>query len=360
VNPTYTWFVTQNPNFIEIVTGLPRLNYLPVDGAEPGLGSLLFQNIVAPNEYAAPPYPAATASTLNNIEITWKSFAYNPAEPVFVVVQVIGDNGICYPNNLKVYKIEPIHAFTLDIDNLLANGENHTPTVFGDSLGVCISEIQSATYDPTAPEGVLYDYGLDTMYFEVVAANWYDKWELGVQIDGVAIDSTQTARIDWAYAGIREVPLQANYMDTISTWSLISDFTVTANNVEYKSLKYVAPQNGTNAVSDDGESIIIRVILDHNNGYEGVRNLPITLSVNGVLALEDLPTNPGTYVPGDPLVVGDIHHEAGANLPAEECPWFDGYVNDQSLQVLVKRPWIISNTVNGNPPPANSPFLPKK
>lgn len=334
--PTFTWFVTQNPQFIQIVGGIPQLNYTVPLGAQPQTGGFIMD---AGAGYATPPNGSAN----NTLDITWKSFAYNPAQPVFLVVQAVGDNGVCSPNNLKVWKIEPLFAFTLDIDNLDDYGVNHTATAYGDNFQECISDIQSATYDPTAPEGIIYDFGSDTLYYEVVAANWYDRWQLSVQINGLASANGQTAQIDWANAPA--APRPAGYLSGL-TWNVV--VASATNATTHTSSVLVAPQNGTGAVDDEGESIIIRVIVDHNNLYEGIADEPITLAVDGVLAIND---GTGNYVVGDPLVVGDIHTEAGGSPSA--CPWYDGFENDESLQTIMRRPDIQPVT------PAD-PFLPAK
>ena len=333
-SPTFTWFVTQNQTFIDIdpVTNLPRLRYTVALGAEPQIGGDIMD---AGTGYATPPAGSAN----NSIVITWKSFAYNPLEPVFVVVQAIGSNGLCSPNNLKVYRIEPLFAFTLDLDNLTGAGINHTPSVYGDNLDVCISDIQSAVYD-VANDAISYDFGVDTLYYEVVAANWYDRWELGVQISGIADADGQTAQIDWAYAPATR---PAGYLAGIASWNVVIASAI--NGTPHESGTLVAPQNGTGAVDELGESIIIRVIVDHGTQYQGIADLPIVLAVNGVIAPND---GTGNFEVGDPLVVGDIHTTSGGTPVA--CPWFDMYANDISTQTILRRPGVTSVQPLPNPP----------
>lgn len=333
-DPTFTWFVTQNQNFIQIVGGIPQLNYTVALGAEPQTGGLLMD---AGTGYATPP----AGSTNNSIEITWKSFAYNPLEPVFVVVQAIGNNGLCTPNNLKVYRIEPLFAFTLDIDNLNSDGTNHTVGTYGDNLNVCISDIQSAVYD-AANDAIAYDFGVDTLYYEVVAANWYDRWQLGVQISGIVDAQGQTAQIDWAYAPVPR-PTSVNWLETLTWYEVVAS---ALNDTPHTSSTLVSPQNGTTAVDELGESIFIRVIVDHGTQYQGITDLPITIAVNGVIAPND---GSGNYVVGDPLVVGDIHTTDDGGTPPT-CPYFDMYANDISLQTILRRPEVTSVAPVPNPP----------
>lgn len=328
----YNWFVTQDPAFM--ANGALTSNISPDGGPLFDRTGGSAYNVAYPGQPTSP-----------TIELTWKSFAYNPAQPVFVGILVTGVNGVpCTINNIKIYQILPQHAFTLDIDNLTDAGVNHTPgdsitgANYGDNLDVCISNIVSATFDAANLE-VDYDFGADTLYYEVVAANWYDRWQLSVQITGVARDSNQTAKIDWAYAPVTR-PI-GNY--NALSWTLV--VTSADNSTPYTCPDLIAPQNGTGAVGPAGESIIVRVILDHGNQFDGIYDLPINLAVNGVLAVND---GSGNYVPGNPLIVGDIHFTTGGTPPA--CPWFDMFANDISLQTLKARP-----NINAVTP---TPFLP--
>lgn len=327
----YNWFVTQNPAYF-IQNGA----LLPPAAIEPPTGGELME-WTGGSQYNVLYNGAGTTNTIN---LTWKAFAYDPAEPVFVAILVTGENGVpCAMNNLKVYKIEPLHAFTLDIDNLTEAGANHTPgdsvthVNYGDNLDVCISDVQGAVYDPIE-NAIDYDYGIDTIYFEVVAANWYDRWEIGVEISGLISDSAQTAQIDWAYAPIAR-PIVYNTL----LWNVVT--AAGSTNGAYESAILVQPQNGTNAVGPGGESVVVRVIVEHGTQWDGVYDNPINVAVNGIMAHQDAG---GVWVVGAWDVEGDIHWtDDGAGL----CPWFDMYANDVSLQTLKARP----NVLPVNPTP---------
>lgn len=300
----YLWFVTQEKQFINAGVLTPT--------RETAAGTLLATTDGN--------YNLAT-STSNSISLTWKSFVYDPTKPIFIVINAVGNNGVCIPMNMKVFKIEPLNAFTLDIDNLTELGVQHTPAVYGDVYSQCISPIVSAVYDPTgtAPGGVLYDFGQNVLLYEVVAANWSEAWKPSVQLTG--IDAKETVKVEWS----KDKTFTAGV--TLMTGSAVGTAAVTA---DYASPANVpAPAGGV--VGAAGESIFIRVTLDHTNGalnYEGLADQSIKLAVDGVT------------VPTTGTGVGDVHTVAGATLPAQACPWVDLFVNDFAMQTIKARPTI--------------------
>lgn len=353
---TYTWFVTQETAFIRLGTnGLPVIKYTTAatDNAEPETGSdLMFMDATNQAFYADPTNGSAT------IKITWKSFNYDPTKPIFVVINVDGDNGICTNiNNLKVFKIEPKFAFTLDIDNLTKLGVSATPTVFGDNLDNCISPIMSAVYKPgaaTTDQGTVeYDFGADTLYYEVIAANWFDRWELSVRLAGLA--ATQTSKIDWAYTptGVGARPI--NFKTAIPTADWFAVAPVSSGNGDFTSTTLVAPQTvGATAVDEKGESIIIRLVVDHGTDYEGIVDEPITLAVDGILYHAAAAT-PTVFDVKGPATQGDIHFAAGTS-PVVPCPWYDLFANDVATQTIKARPNVTAPTPGTMPTPGIIPI----
>jgi hypothetical protein len=306
---TYLWRVTQDQTFItnKVLVATPEM---------PGTSTVL--------DAADPTYNVGTVGG-NSISLTWKSFIYDPLNPVFVIINVVNDNGTCTPNNMKVYKIQPINAFTLDIANLDKN--KVLQPGYGSNIDRCISDVVSAVYDATAPEGVLYDFGSDTLYFEVVAANWSDSWLPSLTISGYDPKETIT-EVVWS---------------TSNTFATTHLFTLAAG--VYTSADNVVPSTGT-TVGVAGESIFIRVIVDHTNGannYEGLTSEQIAVAVDGLTML----------AAATPL--GDVHYNNGAATPP--CPPLvvDGFTNDIALQTITPRPDVQDNTA-----PAGNDFLPVK
>jgi hypothetical protein len=308
---TYTWLVTQDQTF---VTSGNLVATPQVVG-----GSIL---AAASGWYNTPTLDAVT------ISLTWQSFAYNPANPVFVVIFVKNTTASCVSQNVKVYKIEPNNAFTLDIAN--QNAARVTQAGYGTNIDRCISDIVSSTYDATSPEGIINDYGADTLYYEVVAANWSEAWNPSVQLTN--IDPLEHVTVEWTK--------DATYAGGFNAMAGATNGTGGTPTV-YTSATNVTPTSGT-FVGATGESIYIRVILDHSNltdvSWEGLTDQVIALAVDGVT------------VPTTGTGVGDVHTEAGGS--PSTCPWVDLFANDIATQTLKSRPDIQAVTP--------TPFLPTK
>lgn len=214
-------------------------------------------------------------------DITWKSFIHDPAKPVFVVIYVENTDG-CTTQNIKVFQIEPRQAFTLDIANLKADG---TVSAYGDQLESCVANIASAKYDPTATDGIFYDYGTDYSFFLVNAAGFTGSWQPDFQLTGIS--GTQRATTEWAYA------------DAPGIWNSAS------TPVDVKAASGTADATG--------ECIVVRVTIKHNS-EEVLTALNISLAVDGT----------SNSMP-------DIHHS--------DCT-ADGFSNDVAVHVLKPRPAV--------------------
>lgn len=283
---SYLWFVTQDVNFI--TNGALTSNREAIGG-----------NILAAGSGH---YNAHTVNA-NSISLTWQSFVYNPANPVFVVIEVTNAE-TCVTQNMKVYRIEPLHAFSLDITNVL----NGVPQPgYGQNIDMCVSDIRSATYDPVN-DAVIYDFGADTMYFAVVSANWSGAWQLRVSLAG--LQPGQSATIDWGYT-------LGNYNNNVVTGA-----TADGN---WASATLVTPQGGS-FVGQAGEFLYIRLILNHGSQFENIVAHQYTLAVNGQLH-DGTGLIPNYY---------DVHHTAG---PQNECPWMANF-DDIAYQTLKPRPDI--------------------
>jgi len=316
---TYTWLVTQDSTFVTA------------------------GNLVANPQTIGGPILAAASTWYNTgtldaatISLTWQSFAYNPANPVFVVIFVRNINGACETQNVKVYKIEPSNAFTLDIAN--HNALKALVTGYGTNIDRCISKIVSSAYSAAAPEGVLTDFGADSLYYEVVAANWSTAWNLSVQIKGTlttGIDPLEHVTVAWTYDPTYAAGYNAMVGSAIGTGLTATLYTSAAN---------VTPQLPLiGFVGATGQSIYIRVILDHSIGgvtpsWQGLVDEDIALAIDGVT------------VPTTGTGIGDVHTLAGGS--PSTCPWVDLFANDIATQTLNARPAINAVTT--------TPFLPTK
>lgn len=307
---SYQWMVTQDETFItnKILVATPELN--------DGTSTVLAGSGAGYND------PATGTST---ISLTWKSFTYDPANPVFVIINVVNDDGSCSPNNMKVFKIMPMNAFTLDIANM--DSTFAVQAGYGASFSRCMSPIISASYDATAPEGVLYDFGKDAFYYIVTAANWSGEWQPRVTLSGIDAEETIES-VEWS---------------ATTTFATTHAFTLNAG--IWESTDRVQPSSG-GTVGAAGELIFIRVILDHTNltlNYEGLTNETVVLAVDGINYATIGATTGG---------LGDVHYDNGANTPP--CPPLvvDLFANDIATQVLKPRPDVQATTP--------TPFLPVK
>lgn len=290
---SYLWFVTQDINFI--TAGALTSNRTTIGGPLLAAGSGHYNT-----------------STLNanTISLTWQSFVLNPNEYVFVVIQVVNDNGTCDTKNLKVYRIQPIHAFSLDIANVLPTGVI-LGADYGANINHCISDIQTAVYDPVNNE-VDYNFGSNTMHYAVVAANYSGQWQLRVQLGG--LQAGQTATIYWGTTfNSQEYTIATN----------ATNGTFTATNLVSQSNSIVGPT---------GELIYIKMVITHGTQFEGVggADFPIALAVNGNLH------NGTAIVPN----YADIHH---VGTPCAQVDF-----DDLATQTLTRRPEI--NSVSPPPP----------
>jgi hypothetical protein len=338
----YHWFVTQDGQFYNAGAFDP-------DAVTDGTFFNVFEDFATGFSEYNIAYDGA--NTTNKLRITWHGGGYDPSLPIFVGISVTGtitggDITACSPNNLKIWKIEPQWAFTLDIDNLNADGTAHTPSDFGDNLDNCISPIIAADYDPSTPDGVIYDFGENVLYYDVIAANWYDRWQLGVRVDN--LDANQLVTIDWAYpVYLADDPTTPAIDETEQlnmtgmTWvNIVSDVATAGPHI---SSTLIAPQaTGASSVGQAGENIIIRVTVDHGNLYEGLDDLPLTLVVDGIVAPES--STAGVYVVGDPNEVGDVHWTSDNTTTPATCPWYDSYSTDLghdfAIQTIKARPTI--------------------
>lgn len=294
----YQWFVTQSTQIID-AGGLAAV-------VSPDGGPLM--NVTGGSAYNVAYNGAGTTAS---IEITWNAFAYDPTMPVFVGILVVGTNGSCTPNNMKIYRIEPLHAFTLDIANVQAGA---IMPGYGDNDDNCIADIVSANINATF-DAVLYDFGQNVFYYAVAAANWSTAWQLSAQFAN--LQAGQTVTLEWATDMAFTTPNAIG----VGAGPHISPVLVT-------------PQGGTTSVGAAGETIYIRATIVHGNTYEGLTDVQYTLSVNG--ALTD-GTNP---------LVGNWD-----DIDFTSCLQVD--FDDLALQTLKARPTITDQT-----PPAGDDYLP--
>ncbi len=255
-------------------------------------------------------------NTLDNVTLTFQSFTLLPTEYVFVGILVENtDASGCTTNNLKVYRIRPVHAFSLDLANV--DGIGAIQALYGqDNFTTCMADILTASFNAAiAPDGaIVYDFNENVMYYAVAAANFSGDYRLSVLV--ADLTSSQTITMTWGY-----------------TWATVGVNALAAagsGNGTYTA--DISAQATSGAVGAAGETIYIRVLIDHGTQFEGnaAANIAYDLAVNGILL-----DGTGAPIPG----LADVHHVGTTCAQAD----FD----DIAIQSIIPRP-----AINSVSPPA--------
>jgi hypothetical protein len=247
------WFATFNPEWFIQAGGL-------TPNQEIGDGTGAF--ISSATNYRDPLSVAGPDSTYTTI--TWKTGGLaqiTPTAPLFVGLHYTDPPTGC-ADNLKVYKIEPLNAFLV---NILNRG-----VAYNDSLAQCFSDIAGAVWNGTAMD---YDFGINIMPFEVVAANFTGSYELSFRIEG--LQNNQQARIHYSY-DIAHTISEAALLTTVGNNGVVTDVL-----------------NVTTALPSTENGVSVYVWLEIlNNDFQGLANTPVTLAVAGTIDGGSLPDIP--------------------------------------------------------------------
>ena len=272
---TYHIFATNSTNFIQN-------GALNTTGAYTATNGLL---------KAGTGYNVNTNST-GETKLSWSGAATNPS---FVVIQY-KQNGTCTTDNLKVYKIEPKNAFIIEIRNMKkGTGNNFTTEALNTNIDVCSANIQSATYNGTK---MVYNYGSQSFYYELIAANYDKDFTPKVKIDG--LQTGQTAKLKWGY----------------SKTTMNTEIASVTNNTEVTLPKIIAD---TAIEPSKGVSIYLELVVE-NGSYEGTTDKNITLSVDATSGAKNF-----------------------KNVKRADCSDEADFA-DKAIQVLKARPAISPNT----------------
>lgn len=292
---TYDWFVTTDKDFIKTST-LQNTMETPIPSAHVlavGSGATL-------SAYHDP------ANGKAKINITWKSFIADPANPVFLVIYV-KNTVTCQTDNIQVYEIKPQPAFTLDVANLKVDG-----TDGGANYASCVSPIVAAKWT-AAGSPIDMDYGENYVYFAVTAANFNHSWKPAFKVSA-SEKGTATMDVSWAYKA--DATANTNWHTT--TFSGTDDYAST------DVVNSQSPLNGF--IGSGGECIVVRVHVDNNNENTQTNNT-ISFAVDGIMY------DPATTAYAT-AALGDVHYTGGT------CGQTDGFTNDVATQIISARPDI--------------------
>lgn len=315
----WTWWITQDPSFI---TAEGTLN----------MAGMLTQS--SGQLYSAPASPAygndnsGTTDGSGSIDIAWTpeilsltkyqaEAADAPKKSTFIVAYSEGVDGCS--DNMQVYEINPQPNFIIDIAPIDPSDELTTLAWDATDVETCVDQVQSASYNTTTHE-LDIDYGTNTLYFEVAAANFTTNWTpsfsivSGLLTDQSAVMSMYTTLTD-AKAGSNALAtsgtlLAANMSSTPGTFSWEPGVALTANSVDDVA---------------SGVSVFVKVVIT-NNHEESLVDNPFVLAVdaqdNSETGIWDMEDADCTALDDNPDAVDQ------ATITVTPRPTLNHYTND--------------------------------
>lgn len=243
----FTFWATKDQNFITM-SGTNRVynNVAPTL-----LTTAVDDELVSTSTNYNTPDPATS------VQIIWSSGLLANTEyqtnPTFVAVYYEDPTGCS--DNFKVYELDPIHAFTVDVLSL-------DPTTFLPASTnpydfvpeQCSDDVSSATYNAGAME---YLYGEQYLYFEFVASNFTEEWIPTFQLTN--IDGVQVAEYEYTY-------------DLPTTWTASTTWTPLVSGT--------TPITTNETDTENGVSVFVRVKLTNNN-FENLAGQTVTMELDG-------------------------------------------------------------------------------
>jgi len=251
INPaggTSYWYATKSSTFV--TAGARTAVEIAADGTSILTGATNYRT------------PGAGASSPTKTNVTWTSAGLKgvdaSANPLFMVLEYKGPT--C-ANNMKVYQILPKNAFTVDILNIKSSGL--TPLAYGTTDTQCYADIASAKF--VAPN-MVYDYGVNKLYFEVVAANFTGAFTPSFKLTG--LKTGQSALVEWT--------VDKTFAGSLNALGAAQNATTgTALNFAGTPVSTSVPNTSL------GVSIYVRVTVT-NGLYEGLTDDNISLAVEAV------------------------------------------------------------------------------
>jgi hypothetical protein len=217
--------------------------------------------LVTPTDLLTASATYNTPNVASSVEITWSSailagtvYGGTPGptnSPTFVAVYFASADGCS--DNFKVWELDPLHGFTVDVLAIDPDSLNRVP-LYTLTPTTCYDNVESATYTGGA---MVYNYGENYVYFEFVAANFTGSWTPTFALTGT--NAVQTPTFEYT------TNLPATWATT--TWAPLVSATTSIATTE------------TN--TSNGVSVFVRVLIDHAN-FEGIAGQTLTMTVDGL------------------------------------------------------------------------------
>ena len=261
VNPiggTFTWWATKDPTFINgagIATSLATRLTTTTQLLSTS-GNYAAATVGAPGSIVTITWSDAVLSTTRYRATPSATPTIASPSPTFIAVHYTGAPvvGAC-ADNIKVFELDPINQFTVDVKNLNAAWASQA---YAATVSSCSADVASATY---TAGNMVFNYGVNYLYYEVVAANFSAEWKPTFAV--TAKGATQSVTIEWTDQNLTTTPPTGS-----TTWySATTSVTTTAVD------------------TSNGVSIFVRLTVQNNN-YENNATLHasgtnITLAVDG-------------------------------------------------------------------------------
>jgi hypothetical protein len=211
----------------------------------------------------------------NTVTITWSEEILAATEyqvtPTFVVgYYEASQTGTDCADNIKIYELNPVHAFVVDVLSLdPATFLPDATDPFGYEPDQCVDHVRGASYKNGCIE---YDYGTNILYYEFIAANFSNFWKPTFRLDG--LDAAQTVVYEYTVTKPED-------WDGNEDWYPLTNDGTTEINVE------------STTSTANGVSIFVRVTVS-NNTYETTAAQTITLYLDGQNSLDKWDVIPTT------------------------------------------------------------------
>jgi len=280
----WTWWATKDQDFIPSVGVLNLTTGTPLTV---GAGDL----VATSGDYGVDNRGGVAGSP--SVDITWSAGVLagtdyqglpGPGTPTFVVGYA---EGVLCADNIQVYEINPLPNFTIDIAAI--NPDDDATLAWDDQLtaDLCVDVVQSAIYNPGTYE-LDMDFGTNTFYFEVAAANFVVDWTPTFTLDQTnfpGLQGTQTAVLE-LYASLTDAQGNLGILGTNagSDWTNAGGTWASGVNLDATNIADVAT----------GVSVFVKVIVT-NDTYESLTASPFVLAVDaqdntetGIWDMDDL------------------------------------------------------------------------
>ncbi len=249
-----------------------------------------------------------TASGTNSVEITWSPqvlantvYQGSAGQPTFVVGYATGEN--C-ADNIKVYEINPIMSFIVDI---AAIDEKDATLAWDTPAEECVSPVVGATYSAGKLD---MNYGTDTIYFEIVAANFVKNFKPTFRLIS-GLSGSQSAEIGLA-TSLANAKAGTFVIGGTTTLAVGADW---ATGIAFDAVDPAQVASGV--------SLYARVVIN-NNTYESLDAQDFVLAVDAV----------------DDSGQWDMEDDDCGATPSNEADRVD-----QAIQTINPRPTIVGANV---------------